>query len=341
MSRYYELGLINRNTGKIATRTDGSQYLWGTNLTGQYDPGALDIEFDIIVVPYDTPAGGSVVTIYGIPPADLRQSANFMGTAPGKGYQFYLKGGFTAGLPLVNPAQAGVLVRGTILQSYANWEGTEMSLDFVLNADIYSPQNPGNFVLNCRAGQTLSSALKQTFSVVYPNYGQKISISDQVKWAHDEIGFWPSLAPMAQSVMEVTKGMLGDTYPGVSIWISNDTIFAADGTVAPQSVKQLVYTDLIGQPRWQSLNELLVFLNLRGDISVGDHVQMPQNSAGVPGFVTTTADAANASVNLPMTFEGTFQVTQVRQLGRLRDPNAGSWSTVLYCAPLQIVQNAS
>lgn len=340
MPRYYEMALINPATGKIATRTDGTPYQWGTNLRGQYDAGALAIQFDIIAAPYNTPVGGSTVTIAGVALPDLFQAQNFMGTVSGKGFQFYLKGGFTAGLPLVNPSQAGTLVRGTVLQSFGNWEGTEMALSFVLNADGYSPKNPGNFVLHCKAGQTLSSALKQTFTTVYPNYGLTIQISDQIKWSHDEVGFWPSLTAMAQTINNITIGMLGDNYPGVQIWIANDTIFVSDYTVKP-ATKTLVYTDLIGQPRWQNLNEMQVVLNLRGDIQLGDTIRMPQNLASVPGFVTTTAQAPNASISQPLTFQGDFIVTQVRHLGDSRSPEAREWSTILNCVTTPVSRAAA
>jgi hypothetical protein len=330
--RYYDLTLINPATGNVATRTDGSLYQWTTNPASGFDPGALDIQFDIIVSSYDTPVGGYGVTLYGVALPDLFQAQNFMGDLPGKGYEFVLKGGFTQGLPLVNPAQAGTLARGIIVQSFGNWRGTEMSLDFVVNPSPFSPLNPGNLVLECLSGQTLSSALKQALFVAYPNYTLDIKISDQVKWSHDEIGFWPSLEAMAQTIMGITKGMLGDSYPGVSIWIANGVVSVSDGTSAG-SVFQLDYTDFIGQPTWIDINQMQLFCNLRGDVSLGSVVKMPTGTQSSPGFVTTLGGSSPNGQNYGLTFQGNFIVTQVRHCGRLRDPSAEGWETVLTCRP--------
>ncbi|GAB0119908.1 hypothetical protein [Acidisoma sp. 7E03] len=336
--RYYDLTLLNAD-GSAAVRSDGSAYRWGTNVNGTYDPAALDIQFDLIISSYAAPVGGYGITIYGPALRDLQQSQNFMGTKYGNGYQFVLKGGFSAGLPLNNASQAGVIARGIIVQSFGNWRGTEMTLDFVVNPSTYTQANPGNLMLTCRAGQTLSNALQQTLSTAYPNYQINIQISDQVKWGHDVIGPYTTLEGLATGVYNITHGMLGSGYAGVSISVENNTINVFDGTVPSQKVIQLAYTDFIGQPTWIDQNTMQLFCAMRADLPLGAIIKMPIGTnmapglTNAPGFVTTTANSAPNELNYPLTFQGQFQVNQIRQIGHLRDPSAEGWQTVVTCTP--------
>ena len=104
MSRFYSLTITPQgSTTPFRTYTSHPNNI--------YDPAALNIEYDALVGPYGTPNGASTVTVYGIPLQDLTQAQQFAGMT------LELKAGMRAGLPLVNPAQAGTILKGTIFQS--------------------------------------------------------------------------------------------------------------------------------------------------------------------------------------------------------------------------------
>ncbi|WP_321899137.1 hypothetical protein [Paraburkholderia heleia] len=127
--------------------------VWESHPNGIFNPAALQIEYDALIGPYGTPTGASTITVHGIPLQDLTQAQQFAGMT------LELKAGMKAGLPLVNPAQAGTILKGLVYQSFGNWEGTDQTLDFVVIAGAYTNDDPGGFVLNWRAGTQLSDAL--------------------------------------------------------------------------------------------------------------------------------------------------------------------------------------
>jgi hypothetical protein len=140
---------------------------WSSHPNGTYDPGALEVEFDMPILPSGTPSGGQSISIHGVPLQDLSQAYQFAST-PDKTMNIVVSAGMKAGFPLANPSQAGVILSGQIFQAFGNWKGTEMSLDLVVYPPTHTLENPGNFVLNWQEGQPLADALKQTLSVVYP-----------------------------------------------------------------------------------------------------------------------------------------------------------------------------
>jgi hypothetical protein len=96
MSRYYRIEI------------DGGPTYTSFN-NGVTNPAALQVELDIPVAPFASPAStGAFVKIWGIPLDDIRQSKDLRF----KGIKVF--GGFQKGLPLANPAQAGLLVQGYI-----------------------------------------------------------------------------------------------------------------------------------------------------------------------------------------------------------------------------------
>jgi hypothetical protein len=355
--RFYNLVLTDPTTGKVATRQGGAgkgtPFIWGTNGSSgsvgaglAYDPGATDIQFDLQVSTYDQPTGGSGLTLYGISLDDLKQANQFAGPSPGQGLVASLYGGMSAGLPLANPKQAGLLTQGVILQSWGNWVGTEMTLDFVLNASAHTPDNPGNIVLNWTKNTPLSQALSNCLSVAFPGVKQNIAISPKLVLTHDEVGFYPSLEALAACIQNVTANQIvSDDYEGVFISYQGGQLYVYDNTVAPKAqMIQIQFNDLVGQPTWRAVNQFQFMTVLRADIQLGSIVTMPQfkttdangktvQLGGLPGTVTTGPTAAlNGAKNVP-TFQGNFSITQVRHLGHLRAPDGQSWVSVFNAAP--------
>lgn len=305
---------------------------------GQFDPGALNVEFDLTVAPYGTPIGGQSITIEGISIADLMQPQQFapqiVNGALQPGMTLVLKGGMGKGLPLANPLQQGTLLKGQIWQAFGNWEGTEMTLDFVINPGGFDSDNPGNFVLNWQAGQPLSTALQNCLSVAYPSTPLAVNISPHLVQSSTEMHYCGTLEEMAQYIQGVTNGQfLGSTYTGVHIVMQGGALSVFDSTATPTTT-QLNFSDLVGQPTWIEPNVLQVKLVMRGDLQIGVSVKMPVGLSGQAGQVTTSGNSLPSSTNYLTTFSGSFLITEMRHIGNFRSPDGGSWVTVINCVPI-------
>lgn len=316
---------------------------WTSFPNGQFDPEALNVEFDLTVAPYATPIGGQTITIEGISIADLMQPQQFapriVNGERQSGMTFELKGGMGRGLPLANPAQQGTLLKGQVWQSFGNWEGTEMSLDLVINPGGFDSENPGNFVLNWQAGQPLGTALKNCLAVTYPNIPLSINVSDQLVQSETEVHHCGTLEELAQYVQEITSGQfLGSTYTGVQIAMQGGALSVFDNTWQPPVV-QLNFSDLIGQPTWVDVNLLQVKLVMRGDMQIGTEVKMPFGLSGQAGQVLTSGNSLPSSVNYLTTFSGSFEVVEVRHIGNFRASDGRSWATIINCVPSTVPSN--
>lgn len=334
--RFYEITLYPPGS-TTAART------WTSFPGGQFDPGALNVEFDLTVAPYGTPIGGQSITIEGISIADLMQpqqfAPRFVNGALQPGMTLVLKGGMGKGLPLANPAQQGTLLKGQIWQAFGNWEGTEMTLDLVINPGGYDSKNPGNFVLNWQAGQPLGPALQNCLSVAYPGAPLTVNISDQLVQSHDDPHMCGTLEELAQHIQEVTNGQfLGPTYPGVQITMQAGALSVFDSTWTPPTV-QLNFSDLIGQPTWIDVNMLQIKLAMRGDLQIGTAVKMPTGLSGQAGQVLTSGNSLPSSMNYLTTFSGSFQIVEVRHIGNFRSGDGGAWVTVVNCVPYTAPSN--
>ena len=311
--RYIDLKVINPANGKVAFYA--SSYPGGV-----YDPGALNVIFDLYTYQFATPKGGSNVTIEGVDPAILRNAQNF--AVPNAEYLIEVSGGMKAGLPLANPAQAGLLFQGLITQSYGNWAGTEINLNLVFYASSVMVSKP-NLVLNWTAGLPLSRALTNALTTAYPNAKIKMNIGNYVQ-AFDEKSFHGNMTQFAQHVSDITDG-------AVQISSGGDTIWVSDSSYKPPAI-QLQFLDFIGQPTWIEKNMIQIITVLRADITPGARIQMPVGIQNQPGFVQTTAASSPSMINYQSAIKGTFKVKAVRQIGNLRQPDGTAWCTVINAA---------
>ena len=328
--RFYEIDLFAPGSTTPA-RT------WTSFPGGQFDPGALNVEFDLTVAPYATPVGGQSITIEGISISDLMQPQQFgpqiVNGKQQPGMTFVLKGGMGKGLPLANPAQQGTLLKGQIWQAFGNWEGTEMTLDFVINPGGYDSDNPGNFVLNWPANQPLGPALQNCLAVAYPGTPLTVNVSSQLVQSATEVHHCGTLEELSQYIQEVTNGQfLGPTYTGVQIAMQGGALSVFDSTQQAPTV-QLGFADLVGQPTWVDINTLQVKLVMRGDLQIGTAVKMPVGLSGQAGQVLTSGNSLPSSVNYLTTFSGSFLITEMRHIGNLRSGDGNAWVTVINCVP--------
>ncbi|KFG94406.1 hypothetical protein GQ56_0126480 [Burkholderia paludis] len=249
--------------------------------------------------------------------------------------QLSLQGGMKTGLPLANPLQAGVLVNGQVFQSYGNWEGTSMRLDLVVLPSSYSLDNPGNIVLNWKAGQPLGPALTNALLVAYPGVPIQMSISDQLVQNHDEVHFSSTLQQLAQCIQDITRGyFLGADYGGVRVTLSNGRFLIWDDTFQPPQI-QIEFKDLIGQPTWLANNVMVFKTVLRADLQVGARVLMPKGTQNTPGMVISTQQSfPSTNQNYYQTaFQGLFQIVELRHVGSYRSHDGKSWVTIVKCVP--------
>ena len=315
--RYYDLTLT-----PIGSTTPLRTFTSYPN--GVYDPGALNIEFDMPVLPYGTPGGGQTLSIHGISLQDLTQAQQFAGM------NITLKAGMKAGLPLVTPSQLGTIIAGNVFQSFGNWEGTDMTLDFVLNPAIYTSSNPGNFMLIWPKGERLQDALLHCLQVPYPDMDISINISPDLVNNYDINHPCTTLEQLAQFIGDMTEQQFNGNR--VEITIQAGKIIAYDATYAPNPV-QLVFTDFVGQPTWIEPAVIQVKTVMRADLQVGSRITMPKGFQNLPGFVSTTAASTPSSLKYKSTFDTNFIVSELRQLGNFRSNDASDWVTIFNCIP--------
>ena len=325
MSRFYTIVVTPAPTA--AQPNQNPAQTWTSFPGGKNDPGALNVELDLFTTVYAVPSSSnaSTITIWGISLKDIQQAPNYAGM------QITVSGGMQAGLPLANPKQAGIILQGEILQSFANFVGTEMTLDFVVSGSGYNVSNPGNIVLNWPVGTPLSQVLPITFNTAFQGLKKQISIGSEYVLSHPVLAFYPTLHKLAQFILSITSSIKP---PGVHITINPDgTILATDFSVQPV-VKTLAFTDLIGQPTWIDANTMTFATVMRADVQVGTQILMPPELQNVPGIVATAAASqGGAQLKYQSAFKGKFNITEIRQIGNFRDANGGAWATIFRAYP--------
>ena len=325
--RYYKIVITDPTTGNVI-RSDSNpdpSSTYTSYRNGQTIPGALNIEMDLPVSVYALPMGASYIRIYGISLKEIGQAAP---TLNFKNIQVFA--GMQKGLPLANPALAGLIAQGQIFQALGNWVGTDMTLDLFLQPRTGSPDAPANIVINWKAGTPLSTAIAATLSAAFPGVQQSININPNLVLPGNAVGAYRSLTAFANWVKQQTKAIAPvANYRGVDIFFSGLTITVDDGTVA-KPVKDILFQDLIGQPTWISAPIIQFKCPIRADLKIGDIVKMP------PVVVVTTAPAASSLLNLKSAFQGTFQIQQMRHVGCYRRTDPESWVTTIDAFPTQL-----
>ena len=339
--RFYRIVIQNPETGQVIVPPGFEGLLGGASYTsfvnGKTLPAAWDVELDIPVIGQATPQGQALARVWGISRQEISQANNLNG----KNISIY--GGMQKGLPLANPAQAGLLVQGVIFQAFGNWiDIHQQTLDFVIMAGSGSTaaaqgtgtlKAPKNLVLNWKAGTTLAAALTTTLQTAFPGVTVNVNINSGLIRPNDEIGFYPTLEQLSQYARETSLDIIKTAnYAGVSIVIAANTITVSDGSATSSAAaKQGNFQDLIGQPTWIESPNIQFKTVMRGDISVGDQIMLP------PTVVTNSAQASTSLVNQSATFQGGFQIISARHVGAFRQPSADSWVTVFEAAPNQLV----
>jgi hypothetical protein len=227
------------------------------------------------------------------------------------------------GLPLANPKQAGLLMSGMIWQAFGNWVGTEMNLSLVVMPSGNSQNRPANFVFNWHPGQSLAEAIQNTLNVVYPKptYSVQVSIASNYSTSSPVPHVVKTLNDFGSFIYSLTNGLVT-----VALWNDN-VVLVTDGTVQTKP-KQLLFTELIGQPKWVQPNVMQFVTPMRSDIQVGTYLAMPKGLPYGPGIVQTAASASPSQLKYNIAFQGTFYIQSVRHVGNFRDADGTAWSTI-------------
>lgn len=288
---------------------------------GQVNPAALNIEFDFPIANFADPAGNAILQISGLSVNDLTQAFELNGA------NIAVYGGMSQGLPLANPAQQGLILKGVVLNPFGNWIGTDQSVSMTFYAGSGTPSAPLNYVLDWHAGQTLADALRTTLATALPKATININISPRLVQNHDEPGYHGTLEALTSTVYLISKSVISDpSYAGVNIAFDGSTVNVSDQTV-PTTPKAISYTDLIGQPTFIAPLVIQIKTVLRGDIHIGDTVTLPRTA------VTNTFAAMSSFAKNNVTLSGDFWVRDVHHYGNFRQPDNSAWATVFEMTP--------
>ena len=287
---------------------------------GTTNGAALKIEFDIPVYAYGDPVGGARVKISGVNFSDIVAARNL------NDMNIEVYGGMAKGLPLANPAQAGVLLKGQIFQAYGNWQGREVSLEFIAYAQAGTNNDPANISYTWRTGTPLGDAVKQVLQIAYPGAPITGNLSSSLIYPQDQPWNYKTLPQFGKYVLDTSRAIIRDNaYPGASLWQLGAGFFLTDGT-APPKAKPISFLDLIGQPTWVDPGTMQFRTVLRADLNGGDVVQMPEKS-----LVNVTSGAAVSGLTKDKfitAFKGQFTIRNIRHLGDSRQNSAESWISV-------------
>lgn len=305
---------------------DGGTEYTSLGAFGGTNPGALNVELDIPVAPFATPMGNAFVRIWGISIEEIAQAKDLNN----KGVAVY--GGMAKGLPLANPAQAGLLAKGYIQQAFGNWVGTEMTLDLIIAAGdgpngMGTNAEPRNLTMNWRKGQPMSTGLKNALQTAFPGFTINMRISPKLVSQIDQIGPYSTLGQLSLYARDLSKTLIPDPkYPGVQIAVADKTIDVYDNTEQNDGPIEIDFKDLIGQPTWIESPNIQVKCVMRADLKVGQPIKLP------PTLATTTAASLSQFRNNSI-FQGQFFIGSMRHIGVSRQPDAASWVTVFDAYP--------
>lgn len=348
--RYYSITLSDSSGASIVPNGEGFGRGTGPTFTSLYrntftgqtlsDPGALQIDFDIPVYQLAKPQGGSRIKISGVGLKMIGQAANLAGM------RFQLKAGMSAGLPLANPAQAGVIAEGNIFQGYGNWQGVDQTLDLIVNP---APPGSTDSIFDRKlsffwpAGSSLYDAIDAALQAALPEFKRQIFIDPRIVLPNDEAGWYASPSQWASYIFGLTQPLgarlLGFNYSGVQIVATGDTIYVFDGTQQGSPTIQLNFEDLIGQPTWISGIQVSFSTVLRADIGLLNRVRFPAGIVTPYAITSPAAGAAASSPSFPLPaknksiFQGDFVIQEVHHFGNFRDPDASAWTTAFVATP--------
>lgn len=287
------------------------------NPDGSTNGAALQFEFDIPAYSYGDPAGNVYLKLSGVNYTDIRQSNNLNDA------DIMVYGGMAKGLPLANPAQAGVLFRGTVFQAWGNWQGNQTSLEMICYARAGTTDKPVNLAYHWTKGQPMQSAVAQALQIAYPGATVSGAYSSDLVYPEDQPFAYQTLAQFASYLLQTSKAIIpAASYIGAQITQNPQGFLLFDGT-KPPGAKEISFLDLIGQPTWIDAGTMQFRTVLRADLKVGDVVTMPK------GANVINTGASFSRFRDQTAFQGSFMIKAIRHLGNSRQNSAEAWISVI------------
>ena len=313
--RYYEIRI---SPGELSS-TSFAPITFSTLTPARTDNGsALSVDIDIFQTWYHQPAQNGYIKIKGVDFKQLNQSANFNGA------KIKVAVGMSKGLPYAKPNQAGLIIDGTILQCFGNWLGAEVSLDFVIGSATYNPNTDVNLSFEWKKGTPLQDAVTNTLGKAYKGIPISGSFSPNLIYTEDQWGQYTNLLSFSKYINAVSKQIItSDNYQGASIGNSSAGFILADGTISAPKTTKIDFTDIVGNLTWLDIATIQAKLIMRSDLNIGDKIIFPKGSP-VLNIVNNYSQYRNN-----ISFNGTFQINQVRHVGSSRQADGNSWCTIV------------
>jgi hypothetical protein len=278
---------------------------------------ALQVDLDIYQAAAHTPAPLGSITLYGVSFDNINQSIYL----PGALIQVFV--GMTAGLPFANPDQIGLIVEGTILQAFGNFQGNNVSLSLIITGGAVDPTESINLPLIWRKGDTLTKAVTEALQTGY--IGSKVtgSFSQDLVAVQDETAIYTNLKTLAVWVNSASKAINSSAkYSGASI-VNTSSGFQLYDSLSPQVGNTLInYVDLIGNITWLNVATISAKVVMRADLEVGKYVSFP-------ALAPVVNTAIFNQYRNKLAFDGIFLITRLRHQGSSRQANADSWVTII------------
>jgi len=145
----------------------------------QYNPGSLQIEFNVQVTTYAAFQANALISVSGVGLKMIGQAANFNVGADGVAKVFVtLYAGMQQGIAgrsgLANPQQAGVILQGPVFQGFGNWQGVNQTLELLVLPGPVDPPTGINW--DWPPGTSLNAALFTALRQAFPTYQVNINI---------------------------------------------------------------------------------------------------------------------------------------------------------------------
>lgn len=317
-------------TGPNSTASIGSKsasfhqqrdLVWDSqNKDGTDNTEALDIAFDLTVGPLGLTAVGSYVEVFGVSLQDVANVRRWQGGT------LSIYGGFSAGFPLANTKQYGLLARGTVLQAFGNWTGTHQSVSFVLTPAGSDKQ----VVFHWQKGMKLSQAITTALNNSYRGFTVKSQLQNDPVAAVDDAHYCPNLYTFVEYITRMTYTLgYATKLGGIQVRVSGTVLILYD-SASPQSPNKLEFNDFQGQPvnfGYGGGATVQAMLNLRYDLSLGVNFSFPQEV--VSGFLINNPMAPVPLPKNGSTITGTYMCNMLRHVGRFRDPMGTAWTTIV------------
>ena len=296
---------------------------------GSDNYSCLKVDLDIYQNAYHQYASNGYVRVFGINLKDLGQIGNYNPVITSDGRKVQLCGiiiqvGMSKGLPYANPRQRGIILQGSILQAFANWQGTEVTLDLVIVPGYVDSNALRNIPFVMKKDQELTIAVKQALKTAYPTTNINGSFSSGLVYTEDTQAQNFDLLTLSSQINQISKSIKKDpTYTGAIITSNSEGFFLTDSAITTIATRQIDFTDVIGNLTWLGINTIQAKVVMRGDLNIGGYISF-QSGIPVLNIVNNSSQYRNK-----IAFNGVFFITKLHHVGSSRQPDGNAWVTII------------